>query len=426
VSTFGEDVISPAVPRNGNRLAYTRLLDDMNIWSFALDADGHVTSKAPLIGSTFRDSDPDYSPDGRRIAFTSGRNGSFGIWVSDSDGTNPRLLFDCGAYVTGSPRWSPDGRRIAFDSRANDPAKAGNPSIWTIDVEGGEARRLTTAATGDVAPSWSHDGRWIYFASTRSGSLEIWKMPAQGGAAVQVTRKGGFEAFESADGQNLLYVKGREIPGIWRVPTGGGEEVPVTARDQVGFWRCWRVARGGIYFATAAPPAGPRLEFLDLASGNVQEIARIPKPPDAAIPSLAVSPDGWIRFGLCSPGKPGAFAAGDRRMARAARVVITRRREAQRIAPPSKAHRSDPGRAGWRRGRVPRGAAGVAGHPPVPWPALPDHAQAPAHRTCRLPEPHGRRVCRLPQPEYLPPFLPAARPASLRFRWQAPGHRSCP
>jgi Tol biopolymer transport system component/DNA-binding winged helix-turn-helix (wHTH) protein len=292
VSTFGEDVISPAVPRNGNRLAYTRLLDDMNIWSFALDAEGHVTSKAPLIGSTFRDSDPDYSPDGRRIAFTSGRNGSFGIWVSDSDGTNPRLLFDGGAYVTGSPRWSPDGRRIAFDSRANDPAKAGNPSIWTIDVEGGEARRLTTAATGDVAPSWSHDGRWIYFASTRSGSLEIWKIPAQGGAAVQVTRKGGFEAFESADGQNLLYVKGREIPGIWRVPTGGGEEVPVTARDQVGFWRCWRVARGGIYFATAAPPAGPRLEFLDLASGNVQEIARIPKPPDVTIPSLAVSPDG--------------------------------------------------------------------------------------------------------------------------------------
>jgi Tol biopolymer transport system component/DNA-binding winged helix-turn-helix (wHTH) protein len=292
VSAFGEDVISPAISRDGNRLAYTRRLDDMNIWDVALAANGQVTSRAPRIASTFRDSDPDFSPDGRRIAFTSGRNGSFGIWVSDSDGGNPRLLFDGGAYVTGSPRWSPDGRRIAFDTRANDPAKVGNPSIWTVNADGGDLRRVTPAHTGDVAPSWSCDGAWIYFASTRSGSLQIWKMPSQGGAAVQVTRKGGFEGFETADGQFLLYVKGREIPGIWRVPVGGGEEVAVTDRDQIGYWRCWRLARGGIYFATAAPPAGPRLEFLDLASGTIQQIAQLSKPPDATIPGLAVSPDG--------------------------------------------------------------------------------------------------------------------------------------
>jgi Tol biopolymer transport system component/DNA-binding winged helix-turn-helix (wHTH) protein len=292
VSAFGEDVISPAVSHDGNRLAYTRQLDDMNIWNYTLDAAGHVTSKAPLIASTFRDSDPDYSPDGRRIAFTSGRNGSFGIWVSDREGTNPRLLFDGGAYVTGSPRWSPDGRRIVFDTRSHDPAKVGNPSIWTVDADGGEARRLSEAGTGDVAPSWSRDGAWIYFASTRSGNLQIWKMPSQGGAAVQITRKGGFEGFETADGRFLLYVRGRETPGIWRVPTVGGEEVLVADRDQVGYWRCWRVASGGIYFATATPPAGPRLEFLDIASGAIEQIAPLSKPPDATIPGLAVSPDG--------------------------------------------------------------------------------------------------------------------------------------
>jgi hypothetical protein len=60
----------------------------------------------------------------------------------------------------------------------------------------------------------------------------------------------------------------------------------------VGYGRCWRVARGGIYFATAAPPAGPRLEFLNLDTGDIQFIAEIPKPPDATIPGLAVSPDG--------------------------------------------------------------------------------------------------------------------------------------
>jgi Tol biopolymer transport system component/DNA-binding winged helix-turn-helix (wHTH) protein len=292
VSAFGEDIISPAVSRNGNRLAYTRRFDDMNIWNFTMDDSGRVTSKEPLIVSTFRDSDPDYSPDGRRIAFTSGRNGAFGIWVSDSDGTNPRLLFDGGAYVTGSPRWSPDGQRIVFDTRANDPARVGNPSICIVNADGGAAKRLTSTVTSDVAPSWSHNGAWIYFASTRGGNLQIWKLPSQGGSAVQVTRKGGFEGFETEDGKFLLYVKDRETPGIWRVPTGGGEEVLVTDRDQVGYWRCWRVARGGIYFATAAPAAGPQLEFLNLTSGAIDSIAQLSKPPDANIPGLAVSPDG--------------------------------------------------------------------------------------------------------------------------------------
>jgi Tol biopolymer transport system component len=113
-----------------------------------------------------------------------------------------------------------------------------NPSIWTVNADGGSLHRLTAGGTGDVAPSWSRDGAWIYFASPRSGDLQIWKMSSEGGPAVQVTRKGGFEGFETEDGRFLLYVKGRETPGIWRVPTAGGEEILVSDCDQVGYWRC--------------------------------------------------------------------------------------------------------------------------------------------------------------------------------------------
>jgi sugar lactone lactonase YvrE len=68
--------------------------------------------------------------------------------------------------------------------------------------------------------------------------------------------------------------------------------VLVASGDQVGYWRCWRVAFGRTYFATATPPTGPRLEMLDLASGVIKPITQLSKPPDATIPGLAVSPDG--------------------------------------------------------------------------------------------------------------------------------------
>jgi hypothetical protein len=66
----------------------------------------------------------------------------------------------------------------------------------------------------------------------------------------------------------------------------------MTDLDQIGFWRCWRPARGGIYFLTAALPAGPRLQFLDLTTGKVRHLTQLLKGPDATIPGLAVSRDG--------------------------------------------------------------------------------------------------------------------------------------
>jgi Tol biopolymer transport system component len=67
--------------------------------------------------------------------------------------------------------------------------------------------RLTTEAARDEAPSWSRDGKWIYFASQRSGRWETWRVPAGGGEAVRVTRTGGGTAFESSDGQSVYYIR---------------------------------------------------------------------------------------------------------------------------------------------------------------------------------------------------------------------------
>ena len=66
---------------------------------------------------------------------------------------------------------------------------------------------MTTDPANDDIPSYSRDGKWLYFASSRTGRNEIWKMAAEGGAAVQVTKNGGLVAFESTDGKWLYYSK---------------------------------------------------------------------------------------------------------------------------------------------------------------------------------------------------------------------------
>ena len=121
--------------------------------------------------------------------------------------------------------------------------------------------------------------------------MQIWKVPAEGGTAVQVTRHGGFEGFESVDGQYFYYSKGRAMPGIWRVPIAGGDETLVVDHHQAGLWRYWAVTNKGIYFATAETASHPVIEFLNFETGKIITTAQLNKPLFKTDPGLAVSPD---------------------------------------------------------------------------------------------------------------------------------------
>ncbi|MBI3653066.1 MAG: PD40 domain-containing protein [Acidobacteria bacterium] len=289
--TIGQSVLSPAISRQGNRLAYTQTLDDSNIHRLELDSLGKGKVSESLVASTMAENGPDYSPDGQKIVFASCRSGDFGIWICDRNGGNIMQLVDRGPHLTGTPHWSPDGRWIVYDSRSNDLEQAGNADIYIISAEGGQPRRLTTEPSEDVTPSWSRDGQWIYFCSSRSGSMQIWKVPAAGGEALQVTRYGGFEACESTDGKILYYSKGRSVPGIWQVPVAGGEESLTLDYHKAGYWRLWTVMEKGIYFATATTPSRPVIEFYNFATRKVTTVATLDKPISRYDPGLAISPD---------------------------------------------------------------------------------------------------------------------------------------
>lgn len=159
----GQGAFSPAIARRQNRLAYSRLFLDMDIWR----ANGHSTERDP-VSSTKNDGNPQFSPDGKRIAFESDRSGPGEIWVANSDGTNPVQLTNFGRH-SGSPRWSPDGQSIAFNSYA----VSGRWQVWIVASSGGMPRRLTDGAASSKIPSFSHGGKWVYFADDRTGRDEI-------------------------------------------------------------------------------------------------------------------------------------------------------------------------------------------------------------------------------------------------------------
>jgi Tol biopolymer transport system component/predicted Ser/Thr protein kinase len=298
VAGVGRDARYPSISRRGNRLAYTESFSNENIWRIEMPGTGGPAppatgSPAKLIVSTREQDSPQFSPDGKRIVFASNRSGSPEIWVCDSEGLNPVQLTSFGGPWAGTPRWSPDGQWIAFDSRPG-----GNPDIYVISAQGGSPRRLTTDPAEDVVPSWSRDGKWIYFGSNRTGEWQVWKVASGGGQALQVTQKGGFEAFESPDGKLIYYAKGQYTSGIWRVPTGGGEETPVPEMATAGYYRYWEVTERGIYFVPQKVTPQPILQFFSFATQQVTQVMALDEPPvTSGVGGLAISPDGrWILY----------------------------------------------------------------------------------------------------------------------------------
>ena len=138
---------------------------DADIWRADLRS-AHLKDAAQLIASTRLEIRPAYSSNGTRIAFESNRTGNEEIWTSNADGSRPLQLTSLGNSYAGSPRWSPDDRQIAFDSNA-----AGKWDIYVISSEGGKPVRFTQASGSNSRPSWSHDGKWIYYCALESSGL---------------------------------------------------------------------------------------------------------------------------------------------------------------------------------------------------------------------------------------------------------------
>jgi eukaryotic-like serine/threonine-protein kinase len=253
---------------------------------------------------------PAFSPDGERIAFRSDRDGG-GIFVMGSTGESVKRLTDFGH----DPAWSPDGKQIVFSSReGHDPWSRVTPAqLWVVPSAGGEVgsiRQLTQYGDA-VQPRWSPKGMRIAYWGLREGSgqRDIWTIPADATGepvAVPVTSDPAIDwnPVWSPDGKSLYFASERGgSMNLWRVaideasgrPRGDPESVTTPSRTSgsISFSRDGKLM---MYVSSDRRSSIQRLG-LDPASGRVTEPPRPVFQGSRVIYTQDISPQGdWIAF----------------------------------------------------------------------------------------------------------------------------------
>ncbi len=246
--------IYPSLSPDGKLLVYASA--EAGNWDIYLQRVSGATPINLTRDSVADDTQPAFSPDGEQIVFRSDRDGG-GIFVMGATGENVRRLADHGH----NPTWSPDGQEIAYSKgsfarpseRGNYPSPllvmkvatrearqvtetdavqpnwsphgdriaywgiqgGGQRDIWTVEARGGEPVAVTSDAALDWNPIWSPDGRYLYFASDRGGSMNLWRVPIDErsgkllGAPEQITIPATYSGYFSfsRDGRHLAYAQ---------------------------------------------------------------------------------------------------------------------------------------------------------------------------------------------------------------------------
>jgi hypothetical protein len=293
LSGTGQVGMQFSISRDGRRLVYSDAYIDTDIARVSL---AQADMERPLHGETFIastqwDGSPQYSPDGRKIAFASARSGHFEIWVADAEGSNPTQLTFWNRY-TGTPRWSPGGDEIAADSQ-----EGKRTDIYAIGVNSGQTRKITAGAGRNFIPSWSRDGKWIYFVSDRRDGFQVWKAlahpPDDTEYAMQVTKHGGFAGWESFDGKRFYYAKAKaaDLSCIWMVAADGVAESEVIC--PVSSWMYMAMFPDGIYYA---PRTISQIWFFRFADTEARHVFDLKA---GAGGGFAISPDRkWLLITL--------------------------------------------------------------------------------------------------------------------------------
>ncbi|MBI3279444.1 MAG: PD40 domain-containing protein [Acidobacteria bacterium] len=234
----------------------------------------------PITGGTARpltrgmawDMQPRYSPDGRRIAFTSDRGGGDNIWVMNRDGSSPKQVSKEEFRLLNSPAWSPDGQFIAARKHFTSRRSLGAGEIWLYHVSGGAGLQMTKKANDqkDVGePVFSPDGRYLYYS-----------LDATPGATFEYNKDPNVQIYAI----NRLDRETGDIDPFVTGPGGAVRPAPSPDGKQLAFIRRVR-SRSVLYLHDAA--SGVERALYDGMERDMQETWAI----HGVYPNLAWTPD---------------------------------------------------------------------------------------------------------------------------------------
>ncbi len=300
---------------------FPSLSGDGEFFVYAKEADGDLDifwqrtgggNPLNLTGdSPWQDTQPALSPDGRRIAFRSEREGG-GLFVMGATGESQRRLTRFGF----NPAWSPDGGKlVCATERVTGPGgRATVSQLWQVDLAGDRPRRLDTGGDA-VQPSWSPHGGRIAYWGVPAGTARrvIWTIPADGGERVAAVDGGGaalvWSPAWSPDGRHLYFASDKNgAMGLWRVRiderTGQTRGEPQQILAPAAWSALPSLARDGRKIAFVNERERSNVVRVDFdparlaAAGSLRPVTH----GSRAIRSVHVSPNGrWLIAGTSLP-----------------------------------------------------------------------------------------------------------------------------
>jgi dipeptidyl aminopeptidase/acylaminoacyl peptidase len=218
----------PAVSPDGRRIAFVSARDG-NDEIYVADAQTGLVRRLTR-NERAADRRPAWSPDGRNIVWQSGLPGTADLFVMHADGARRRLLVG-GSGDDADPAWSPDGRRIAFSSN-----RSGRRQLWAVAAAGGDPELLAQLPGRTQAPAWSPDGRHLAFARETARDSDVWVLDLSDGSTRKLTRSAAWASRPdwSPRGRRIAFARaaaGRS--SIWVVGADGAPARPVDGTDDL-------------------------------------------------------------------------------------------------------------------------------------------------------------------------------------------------